>query len=109
MRLDLRDGQWAELRERINHGTDKHLKRTWRQGKSDIAYAFDIDTELGRAFVSAWSVRDIDGISIALTDADAIERLPDDIADAIASEAARLWTGATVPNEPTPPPSDDSP
>lgn len=102
MRVELRDGQWAELRERITHGTDKLLKVTLRKGRADDAYAFDIDTELVRAFVSAWRVNGPDGAPIPLTDADAIERAPDDVIDVLGSTCVALWTGATVPNAPTP-------
>ena len=109
MRLELRDGQWADMRERITHATDKHLKVTIQRGKADPEESFDLDTELARAFVRDWNVQDPDGQSIPIGDADAIERAPDDIVDALARKAVELWTGATVPNPPTPASSDDSP
>lgn len=106
MRVELRDGQWAELRERITHGTDKELKRAWRRGKDDPLQRFDFDTALVRAFLRDWAVRDPDGNPIPPTDGDAIDRAPDDVVDVLVKEAARAWTGATVPNGLTPPSSD---
>jgi len=102
MRVDLPDGQWADLREHINHGTDKHLKRAWRKGKEDPDLAFDIDTELVRAFVRTWQVNDPDGNAIPWTDADAVDRATDDVVDELATKAAELWSGVTAPNAPTP-------
>lgn len=99
MRVELRDGQWAELRERISHGQDKHLKRTWRISQNDPERYGDMDTELIRAYVTGWS------LSAPLGDIDGIDS---DDADTIAKEAAQLWTGVQVPNEPTPDSSDAS-
>ena len=79
MRVELRDGQWAELRERINHGTDKELKKLVLRTTGDESVGLDLDTAVVRAFVTAWHVLDPDGSVIPLGDADAIERAPDDI------------------------------
>lgn len=102
MRLELRDGQWAELRERISHGADKRIKIANRKGRDDDASALEIDDVLIREYVTAWHVLDIDGAAIPLTDPDATDRLPEDISDAIAIAAAEHYSGATAPNAPTP-------
>jgi hypothetical protein len=104
-RIELRDGQWADLRERITHGTDKAIKNARLVSRKDDAQAFDWTTVLVRAFVRDWSVRDPDGQPIAIADADAIDRAPDDVIDVLFSAAAEAWVGATVPNSPTPPSS----
>jgi len=108
MRIELRDGQWADLRERVSHGIDKELKKAIVRGRADPLDAFDADTALSRAFVRDWRVNDPDGRDIPIGDPDAIERAPDDIIDVLAKAAAEAWTGATLPNAPTPPSSDGS-
>ncbi len=102
MRLELRDGQWAELRERISHGADKRIKLQRRKGADDDAAALETDDVLIREFVIAWLILDPDGNVIPLADADATDRLPDDIADELVVAAAKTYIGATVPNAPTP-------
>ena len=101
-RIDLRDGQWADLRERITHGVDKDIRNARTVSRQNDGQAFDWVTVLVRAFVRSWSVNDPDGNPIPLTDADAIDRAPDDIVDELFGKAAELWAGATVPNPPTP-------
>lgn len=105
-RVELRDGQWADLRERITHGADKEIRRARNAAKANPEAVFDWSTVIVRAFVRAWSVQDPDGTPIDLADADAIDRAPDDIVDALFTPAAEAWLGATIPNAPTPPSSD---
>lgn len=104
MRLDLRDGQWAELREHISHGQDKDIKRAQMRARLDpAANASEGDTVALRTFIRSWNVNDPDGNAIPLTDGDAIERMPSDIADEIAVQVNELYhPAATVPNAPTP-------
>lgn len=102
MRIDLPDGQWAEVRERLTHGEDKALRRVTHAGKTDPALSFDVDTALVRTFVSDWYVLDLDGKTIALSDPDAIDRAPGDIIDILAERSAEQWIGATQPDPPTP-------
>ncbi len=102
MRLELRDGQWAVLRDRIDHGADKRIKLARQRGKDDDEALVNIDDTIIREFVTAWHVMDPDGTVLALEDPTAIDRLPDDIADAIATRAAEIYIGATVPNPSTP-------
>lgn len=109
MRIDLRDGQWADLRERITHATDKEIRNARTVSFKNDGQAFDWTTTLVRAFVRDWHVQDPDGVPIPIADADAIDRAPDDIVDVLFEAAAAAWIGATDPNPSTPPSSDDSP
>lgn len=106
MRVELRDGQWADLRERITHGQDKELKRAHRRGREDPDQQPEFMTVLVRTFVRSWHVLDPDGQAIPLDEPDAIDRAPDDIVDALFGPAWTAWTGATIPEAPTPPSSD---
>lgn len=106
MRVELRDGQWAELRERINHGADKRIRRAYIvSNREDVVEAQTVKL---REFVIAWAVNDPDGKPIPLEDPDAIDRLPEDIADVLSEEADKHYGRATVPNPPTPPSSEAS-
>jgi hypothetical protein len=108
MRVELRDGQWAELHERLTHAEDKALKKMRVRGQDDKTIYFDWQTELVRTFTKRWHVLDRDGQAIPLEDADAIEQAPSDITEALFEPASDLYLGATVPNSPTPPLSDAS-
>lgn len=108
MRVELRDGQWAELRERITHGQDKVLKRAYRRSRDEPDARYDFDTLIVRIYVTAWAVVDPEGARIDLADADAIDRAPDDIIDTLLPRAIEQWTGAQIPNPPTPPSSEGS-
>jgi hypothetical protein len=99
MRIELRDGQWADLRERITHAQDKAIKKAYAKGLTEPDAKYDFDTVIAREFARAWDVNDPDGKPIPLTDEDAIDRAPDDVVERIVEEATPLWTGATVPNQ----------
>ena len=101
-RIELRDGQWAELRERITHAVDKDIKKQRTAILKAEEGPWDWPTVLVRTFVRDWNVKDPDGSPIPITDPDAIERAPDDIIDTLFEKAAEQWVGATVPNPPTP-------
>lgn len=101
MRVELRDGQWADLRERIRHDAHKRIKVAIRKATDDDAAAVDLDDVVIREFVVAWDIRDLDGQPIPVTDADALDRLPSDIADVLLTEALAAHERASVPNSPT--------
>ena len=103
-RLELRDGQWVDLREHISHGEDKAIKRAqWKSRADPEQFGSEGDTVALRAFIRAWSVNDDNGKPIVLEDSDAIDRMPSDIADDIAVVVNGLYhPEATVPNPPTP-------
>lgn len=105
MRVDLRDGQWADLRERITHGQAKALKVALRRARAEDEAAVEFDTALVRTFLRSWSVNDVDGNPITV---EQVDSAPEDIVDDLVQAAIPLWTGATVPNAPTPTSSDGS-
>ena len=109
MRIDLRDGQWAELRDRISHAEDKQIMRSRRKVRDDPETVGETETIALRIFVRAWSVNDTDGNAIPLDAPDAIDRMPSDLADELIGLILPiLYPAATVPNAPTPPSSADS-
>lgn len=120
-RIDLPDGQWVELRERITHATDKHLSKLAARGRQDPTLLFDWDTLAARIFVESWHVLDLEGNPIEITvttdpatrvtmagPEEAFDRAPAAIIDQIAIAAALAIKAATVPNPPTPGSSDGS-
>jgi hypothetical protein len=108
MRVELRDGQWAELREHITHAQDKEIRRAQMRSRRDPETAVgDGDTAALRVFVQSWNVLDVNGDPIPITDPDAIDRMPADLADIVAVEVDALYHPVTVPNAPTPPSSAD--
>ena len=102
MRHEFEDGQWVDLRDRITHAQDKEIRRAKRRVFDDPAAVGEADSEALRIFVRDWHVLDVDGNPINLADADAIDRLPMDIADALVPLIVIVYNGATVPNSPTP-------
>jgi hypothetical protein len=125
-RIELRDGQWAELRDHINHRTDKGIKLARRRAGEDrlSAEQFEWETLLIRLYARAWSIKDdedaaielgdpidlmaADPVGLAMSRREPVDRLPDDIADVLYKVAVEAWLGTTVPNAPTPPSSDGS-
>ncbi len=106
MRETLSDGQWVDVRERITHAQDKAIRRAKRRVIDDPTAVGDADSTVLRIFIRDWHVLDVDGNPIPLTDPDAIDRLPMDVADALIPKMVALYNGTTVPNSPTPPSSD---
>lgn len=103
MRVDLPDGQWAELREELTHGQTKRLQRTLYRAMADPAEAGpEVDTEFVAVYVAAWSLR---GVGDVPADLDArlpvIDGLPEPVVRAIAARAAELWKGRADPNAST--------
>jgi len=66
-RIELRDGQWADLRERISHAQDKDIKRAKIRVESQPETLVDWATVIVRAFVREWRVNDPDGNPIDLS------------------------------------------
>jgi hypothetical protein len=109
MRVELRDGMWAELRDVISHGQDKEIRRARAAFAEDPAStAGNVDTTALRVYVKAWSVQDPNGESIPLEAEDAIDRMPSDLADAVITEINKLIKENARPNRRTPPSSADS-
>lgn len=108
MRVDLRDGQWAELRERISHAADKEIKKLGvRSLKPDgDDEKFDWQTLLVAKFLRSWNVLDVDGVPIPAEDPSPVEKMPGDIVDVLFDKATDLYAEIRDPNPPTPPSSD---
>lgn len=116
-RIDLGEGQWADLRSTATHGEDKALRREYVRGRNDLMWRGEWDTLIARVFVADWSIRDRDGVAIPIERAvdpeyrielltrECVERVPAEPMRRIVSRAADIYIEATVPNEPTPPPS----
>ena len=103
MRIELPDGQWAEVRERISHGARKQVIRTVRD-EDDL----EAMSAITMAYVTAWEVKDIDGVPIPLdpaATAASFDRLPDDLAKHLYGEILERWKRLTD-TSPTPPSSD---
>lgn len=59
MRLDLLDGQWAELRddvERIPHGDRKRVMRAWQSGDDDTEKGIRVTEALLCVLVTSWTL-----------------------------------------------------
>jgi hypothetical protein len=108
MRIELPDGQWADLRDRITHGQDKEIRRARiRSGSSPAEEIGEAETVALRIFVKAWHILDTNGDVLPLEAPDAIDRMPSDLADALLGPIADALQRATVPNAPSPPSSAD--
>lgn len=94
MRLDFRDGQWAELRERLTYAQARDVRRASLAIRSDTQALADFDIALVRAYVSAWEVRGIDGVAVQL---EWPEFAPDDIIQSISARALEVWNGQPDP------------
>ena len=100
MRVDLPDGQWAELREELTHGQTKRLQRAlYRAVENPAAAGPDVDTEFVAVYVASWSLL---GTGDVPADLDArlpvIDGLPASVVKALATKAAELWKGRADPN-----------
>jgi hypothetical protein len=103
VRVELPEGQWAELREELTHGQTKRLQRAlFRASENPAEAAPDIDTEFVAVYVAAWSLR---GVGDVPPDLDArlpvIDSLPEPVVSAIALAAAKVWKGRADPNAST--------
>ena len=82
-RLDLPDGQWADLLVRPRHAEYVAIKRV-AEGDSEV----DWQLEMARQFTKDWLVRDEDGKEASLKD---WSKIDPDITDAIFQEALNRW------------------
>jgi hypothetical protein len=103
MRVDLRDGQWAEVREHISHGAAKAILRA--NEDTDI---WEFMTDLTRGYVKAWDIKDPDGQPIGVDDPQAVDKMPQDIVQALFRDTLRPLWRQEMDLAPTPPSSDGS-
>lgn len=88
MRLELADGQWAELRERLTYGQAHGVRAAYFAIESNPQAKADLDIALVRAYISNWHVLDVNGQAVSL---DTPEQAPDDVIQAISQQAADLF------------------
>jgi hypothetical protein len=99
VRLQLPEGGWADLRERLLYGAAREVRTVLAEAR-----LVDLDLALVKAYVSDWAVTDPDGHSVPL---DKPESAPDDVVQAIARDALKLWNADALPKatpEPSPSP-----
>ena len=98
MRLQLPEGGWADLRERLTYGAAREVRTVLADAR-----LVDLDLALVKAYVSDWAVTDPDGHSVALAQP---ETAPDDVIQFLAGEALKIWNADALPKAmPGPSPS----
>lgn len=111
MRLPLKDGQWAELRDRLTYAQGRSVRLALLASRDGAPGLADLDLALIRAYVSAWDVRDLDGQPVPL---DRPELAPDDVVQDVSLKCMDAWkgrldvpkaTGEISPSTPPAPPS----
>ena len=85
MRIDLRDGQWAEVRDVISHGAAKAVVRASRLDDLELMNATTM------AYVKAWDVKDPDGLPVPFYALDGTTA-----ASAVYRPNHRTWTATIV-------------
>lgn len=87
--------QSATLRERLTYGQARMVRAAMLAADADKAALADLDLELVKAYVSAWTVLDLAGEPVSL---DTPELAPDDVIQTIAVKAISIWQGtAKIP------------
>lgn len=102
MRVDLRDGQWADLRERLSYAQARDVRRASLAIRDDPLATADFDIAIVRAYVSAWHVLGLDGAAVPV---DTPEAAPDDIIQRLLAWTLDIWNGQPDPKD-TPASSD---
>lgn len=94
-RVDLPNGQWAELRERLTYAQAREVRRALLATNEDPLAFADFDLAVVRAYVTSWHVLDIaTGTSVGL---DTPEAAPDDVLQPISRAAIQVWNGSADP------------
>jgi hypothetical protein len=76
MRVELPEGQWADIADVVTHGREKAITKAGLAAREDITKAADIPTAIISAFLIAWHVRGEDGQDLPVTD---IDSAPDEL------------------------------
>lgn len=95
-RIDLPDGQWAQLRERPTHAQLNVLRRALLRAGDEAEAGADVALAYVSAYVEAWEVKDLAGNQVPL---DTAATAPDDIVSAIAGECKERWLGRPDPKD----------
>jgi hypothetical protein len=92
VRLELRDEQWAELRDRLTYGQAREVRVAYiGAGGTGLA---DLDMAFVRAYVADWRVLSLEGAPLSI---DRATDAPDDIIQAIAEKCLAIWNGSPDP------------
>jgi hypothetical protein len=87
-RLELPDGQWADLLVRPKHEDYVAIVEAAEEAERGLGTIVRWYDTMGRRFCKAWSVRGDDGQPLDLNDWD---KADPDITDAITTEARNRW------------------
>lgn len=97
MRLELPDGQYADLRDRLTYDQAREVRRAFLAKEIDPMSMADFDLTLVRSYVSGWNVLDREGHAVAIDGS--LGEVPDDLIQKIAQTALDDWNGKAVPKE----------
>jgi hypothetical protein len=100
VRVELPDGQWAQLRERLSYGPAREVRRTFVVASEDRAAMVDVDIALVRAYLVDWNVLDTEGHAVPV---DKPELAPDDVIQTLSETTMDLWNGKPDPKDITEP------
>ena len=101
MRVELAEGQYADLRDRLTYGQARDIRAAFLRIKEDPSAAADIDLALVRGYVSEWHVLSLSGEAVPSASPDLA---PDDVIQTISLAAIAIWQGKPDPKD-TPEPS----
>jgi len=89
-RLELPDGQWADIRTSPNHAQYRAVIAAMEDAGTGRATMIEWASTVGRQMTAAWLVRDEQGKTLELDD-EGWDAAPADIVDAICTEAQLIW------------------
>jgi methyl coenzyme M reductase gamma subunit len=95
IRLDLPDGEWADMRTVLTHGQANGLRRAFLRVSQDVTTEPEFNTAVVTAYVEAWSVRGVDGAPLAPSQ---IDDAPEPVIEAIVAKGLDLWLNRADPN-----------
>ena len=90
-RLELPDGQWAEIRTKPNHGQNLRISIATERATTGRGSFSEWASTVGRQMTETWFVRNEQGETITLSDA-GWESAPGEIIDAICTQAQEQWS-----------------
>ena len=94
MRLELGNGQWAELRERLTYGQAQPLRSAMGATKQDWAHSDELTDAFLVAYVESWHVLDLNGNPVTFEDR---AQASDTVIQDVVLKAAELWKGMKMP------------
>jgi hypothetical protein len=94
VRLELPDGQWAELRDALTYGQARDVRKLFLAANDDRGQLADIDGAMVRAYLLSWNVHGLDGASLGV---DQLDDCPNATIEAIKPVVWKLWQGKPDP------------